>query len=448
MWAEADESRALYWLPSAVDVDGGRSGAYRLERTPIFCAVLPDDGVKPWLSELGGEWHRASSIDGEDGAHVASVWRDGAGRIFLPFDPDEAIERFWSERYLEFLGSSATKALRSAARRTYYRFRPIVPRTGQIWARRVFSVVQKRTSFPGWPIETALHDLYDLLFGFVEQLVDEPIPMISIWPHGHRWAFILSHDVETAEGFENIDLLCEIEASRGYRSSWNFVPGTPHDGRAAVIDDLKRRGFEVGVHGLYHDGRDIADLENRLSSIRAYAKEWGAQGFRSPATLRDWPSMPRLGFDYDSTYFDTSPYEPQPGGCCSWLPFLIRDLVELPITLPQDHTLFEILGGLDETMWLEKARFLRDRGGMALALTHPDYATNERLVEAYVQLLDEFVDDETAWKPLPMEVATWWRARSRSELRRTSGGWEIDGPADGMGTVQFARAQVGSGLDG
>ncbi len=88
---------------------------------------------------------------------------------------------------------------------------------------------------------------------------------------------------------------------------------------------------------------------------------------------------------------------------------LIRDLVELPITLPQDHTLFEILGGLDETMWLEKARFLRDRGGMALALTHPDYAKNERLVDAYVQLLDEFVDDETAWKPLPMEVATWWR---------------------------------------
>ena len=46
LWAEADESRALYWLPSAVDVDGRRSGAYRLERTPIFCAVLPDDGCQ------------------------------------------------------------------------------------------------------------------------------------------------------------------------------------------------------------------------------------------------------------------------------------------------------------------------------------------------------------------------------------------------------------------
>lgn len=148
LWPEADESTALYWLPSAVDVDGRRPGAYRLERTPLFCAVLPDESTKPWLSELGGEWHRSTSIHDEDGAHIASVWRDGGGRVFLPFDPDEAIERYWSERYLEFLGNSATKALRSSARRTYYRVRPIVPRTGQIWARRVFSAVQKRTSFP------------------------------------------------------------------------------------------------------------------------------------------------------------------------------------------------------------------------------------------------------------------------------------------------------------
>ena len=148
--------------------------------------------------------------------------------------------------------------------------------------------------------------------------------------------------------------------------------------------------------------------------------------------------MPSLGFDYDSTYFDTSPYEPQPGGCCSWLPFMIDGMVELPITLPQDHTLFEILGGLDERLWLDKARFLRERGGMALALTHPDYARNERLVSAYSHLLEEFADDKTAWKALPCEVSAWWRARAASRLAVEDGEWRIVGPAAERGAIEFA----------
>ena len=50
------------------------------------------------------------------------------------------------------------------------------------------------------------------------------------------------------------------------------------------------------------------------------------------------------------------------------------ELVELPITLPQDHTLFSILGERDERLWVAKTEHIRRRGGMALALTHPDYA--------------------------------------------------------------------------
>ena len=72
--------------------------------------------------------------------------------------------------------------------------------------------------------------------------------------------------------------------------------------------------------------------------------------------------MPRLGFDYDSSYSDTDPYEPQPGGCCSYLPYFNENMVELPITLPQDHTLFSILQRPDADVWIGKADFLRERG--------------------------------------------------------------------------------------
>jgi hypothetical protein len=172
--------------------------------------------------------------------------------------------------------------------------------------------------------------------------------------------------------------------------------------------------------------------------MRKNADHWGAVGFRSPATQRSWELMPTMGFDYDSSYTDTDPYEPQPGGCCTYLPFFNEGLVELPITLPQDHTLFEILQHEDGELWVGKAREIRDRRGMVLALAHPDYAEDPRLAKGWQQLLDEFQSDETAWKALPREVASWWRDRASSELRQSPDGWTLTGPAEARGTVRHA----------
>jgi len=435
----ADDSKALFWVPASVAAEGRVSGPYTLGSIPIFGGVLPDEQAKPWLEELGGTWQRSSSISDSDGTWVSSIWSSAEGSVFLPFDPNEVILNYWSEGYCSFLGSALTRSVRSGVRRGYYRVRPFIPRLGQIVARRWFSRIQAKTPFPRWPVETALHDLYAFLFGIVGELVDEPVPMISLWPRSYKWALVLTHDVETAAGYADIDLLRDIEMRADYRSSWNFVPRNHHVPHDNVIADLRDKGFEVGVHGLYHDGRDIASLETRLPAILDYAKRWDAAGFRSPATLRDWKTMPLLEFDYDSTYSDTAPYEPQPGGCCSWLPYMIEHLVELPITLPQDHTLFEILGGLDEGLWLDKARFLRSKGGMALVLTHPDYARNQRLVRAYTSLLSEFAGDPSVWKALPREVADWWRRRAASELRRENGGWQVVGPAAELGAVAYAE---------
>ena len=68
------------------------------------------------------------------------------------------------------------------------------------------------------------------------------------------------------------------------------------------------------MHGLYHDGRDLESektLLERLPAIRSHAERWGAVGFRSPATHRDWRLMRLLGFEYDSSSPDTDPFEPQ-----------------------------------------------------------------------------------------------------------------------------------------
>jgi len=194
------------------------------------------------------------------------------------------------------------------------------------------------------------------------------------------------------------------------------------------------------VHGLLHDGRDLVSkrmMEQRLPAMRKYAKRWDAVGFRSPATQRHWELMPLLGFDYDSSYSDTDPYEPQPGGCCTYLPYFNQSMVELPITMAQDHTLFAILQSPEASMWLRKAHLVRERNGMVLVLTHPDYAHDRRIVDGYRQLLDEFAGDDTVWHALPRDVATWWRDRAASRICDADGRWRIVGPAAAEGRVGF-----------
>jgi hypothetical protein len=405
----------------------------------MFGRVLPDDLCGPWLSQTGMVWTRSTPIRDARGNHVASEWRGQDGSTFLPYDPGEIIQNYWSERYHEIAGSSAAARVRKLATAGYYRVRPVLPRASQIRLRRLFSRVQARSRFPRWPIETALHDLYARLFRHAAQVARVPVPRLSLWPNGHSWAVVLTHDVETSVGYRNIPVLRDLEIEAGFRSSWNFVPK-----RYAVDDevvaDLVSHGFEVGVHGLYHDGRDLESLpilHERLPAIRTHAERWRADGFRSPATHRVWEWMPLLGFDYDSSYPDTDPFEPQSGGCCSLLPYFNQNMVELPITLPQDHTLFVILGRSDGRMWVEKADHVRSQGGMALMITHPDYVSQDGLVGAYQGLLQEFRGDQRAWRALPHEVSDWWRRRAASRLEPTDTGWRILGPAANQASVVY-----------
>jgi hypothetical protein len=408
--------------------------------TPFFARLADVD-----LSSTG--WKPETSIVAEAGAAVASTWRDDDGNVLIPFDPGEAIRNLWSEAYLRPARGSVGGRAKRSAMWLYYRVRPAVPRRAQIALRRAFAQVQARTRFPSWPLETALLDLYSLLFRWIADLAPEPVPWIAPWPAGRSWALVLTHDVETAVGYEQIALLRDIELAAGHRSSWNLVPRR-YDVDDATVVDLQRAGFEVGVHGLYHDGRDLeslATLRERLPEIRAYAERWRAVGFRSPATHRRWDLMPLLGFGYDSSYPDTDPWEPVSGGCLSLLPFFNEDLVELPITLPQDHTVFVILRKLDEALWLEKAQLVREHGGMALLITHPDYMLEPLLLEAYGRFLGAFADDDGVWRALPCEVADWWRRRGASRLERSKGAWRVVGLAADEAEIRYvegARARA------
>ncbi len=426
---------SLYWWRAGAasrQGRGSRPGRFRLGDFTIVAPVLRD--FSALSQKLGsGAWEAVHPILDTDGHTVASVWADGEGNVFLPFDPGEAMSYLWSERYNQLGLSRWTGAVRSTMVKGYYAVRPLLPRAVQIRLRQGYAAAVELPDFPAWPAEHSLHDLYDWLFELLEGIAGEPVPYLSPWPAGKDSALLLTHDVETAFGRDNIEQLRAPERELGFRSSWNFVPER-YDTPDTLVQQLKDDGCEVGVHGLRHDGHDIGSrrkLRKRLPAIRQYADRWGAVGFRSPATQRSWKLMPTMGFDYDSSYHDSAPHEPQPGGSCTYLPFFNEQLVELPMTVPMDHTLFEILGHADGTIWLEKAEEVRRRGGMVCILVHPDYVECPGLLEAWSKFLEQFAGDDSVWQALPMEVSAWWRRRAES--RHRAAGRHLAGRGSGRG---------------
>jgi peptidoglycan/xylan/chitin deacetylase (PgdA/CDA1 family) len=242
------------------------------------------------------------------------------------------------------------------------------------------------------------------------------IPYINFWPDGKRFAFVLTHDVEGPAGLANIERVLDVERRHGLVSAWFFV-AEDYEIPPGTFELIRAAGGEVALHGLTHNGslfHDRHSFESGLPRIHRYLSEWDAVGFRSPSTHRNAEWMPELGCLYDSSFPDTDPFEPQPGGCCSILPFFLRDLVELPMTLLQDHTLFEILEQRTADLWISKAEWVVANRGLVNVLVHPDYADPHRL-DVYARLLAHLKSQSDGWHALPREVASWWRVRATLE---------------------------------
>jgi peptidoglycan/xylan/chitin deacetylase (PgdA/CDA1 family) len=341
-------------------------------------------------------------------------------------------EHFLRERYAE----QEPQALLG----TYYALKPLLPRFVQLALRRQYARRQSRREFPKWPAEDVLvRHQEDRFRSEIRADGGDPVPFVNFWPEGRRFAFVLTHDVEGTEGVENIARVREVERTYGMVSSWNFV-AEDYPIPAGLFDDLRAQGCEVGLHGLHHDWtlfRDEETFDEALPAIKHYLDEWGAVGFRSPVTYRNADWMPRLGVLYDSSFPDTDPFEPQAGGCCSIFPYFLDDMVELPITLVQDHTMWEILRSPGIDLWLQKAEWIRQNHGLVNLIVHPDYVLSEERLERYGQFLAWLSRCDDAWHALPCDVARWWKARAEMEV--APDGESVLGAEEWDATVAHAR---------
>jgi peptidoglycan/xylan/chitin deacetylase (PgdA/CDA1 family) len=350
------------------------------------------------------------------------------------FDPEHYLrERYHGDRE------------RSALLAAYYRVKPFMPRSLQLALRRVYARRQARTEFPHWPIEPILveHAHAELRTQIAASGADR-VPLVGFWPEGRRFAAILTHDVEGVAGVRNIRRVLEIERRHGFVSSWNFVAEwyPIEDG---IFDEIRAAGCEIGLHAIKHDGKlfeSRARFEAELPAIHRYLREWDAVGFRSPATHRNADWMHELGCDYDSSFPDTDPFEPQAGGCCSIFPFFLGELVELPLTLVQDHTLFEILRADSIDHWTAKSDWIIANHGLITMNAHPDYLDTPRRLRMYEEFLEYLAGQEGGWHALPRDVASWWRTRSGLRCVEEDGDARIEGPGAERAVVTWARAEA------
>jgi hypothetical protein len=292
----------------------------------------------------------------------------------------------------------------------YYTVKPIIPRKAQIALRRCLIRRKLRSHAAVWPICPA---------------AAQAPPGWTGWPDDKKFALVLTHDVDTARGHSRVRQLIEIEERLGFRSGVYFV-AERYPVSAELRNDLICAGFEVGVHGLKHDGKmynSRAIFEDHAARINQYLREWGSCGFRSPAMHHNLDWLRSLDIAYDASTFDTDPFEPQPHGVETIFPFQVPDdgnrtgYIELPYTLPQDWTLFVMMQEKSTAIWRRKLDWLAEHGGMALVISHPDYMEFDKppSFDSYPSLYYEeflqYVKTRYAgqyWHVLPREMAQFW----------------------------------------
>ncbi len=355
----------------------------------------PDIGIEEWREASAYAFHLLGDLP------VALAGAD---------DPVEIVDRILTERQF---GPDHWRL--SPAKHAYYAFaRPILPARLRPALRRLLLVPQQRTSLLRWPIEDRyVRYQFAMLRYLLEQTGEPAIPYLRLWPGNRRYALVLTHDIETARGQEFVLEVAALEERYGFRSAFNFVP-EDYSINARLIGQLRERGFEIGVHGLRHNGRlflSRRDFNRDVPRINAHLKRWDAVGFRAPFTHRNPAWMQDLDVEYDSTFFDTDPFETINGGTMSIWPFMMGHFVELPFTLPQDHTLLSMAGERSPRVWLEKINFIERHGGMAMMITHPDYLLDPTFFAVYEEFLRTMSQQSGYWHALPRDVARWWRCR-------------------------------------
>jgi hypothetical protein len=295
--------------------------------------------------------------------------------------------------------------------KTYYALKPWIPRNVQLMARRAW--IRRKMGQYGavWPIDA----------GAGAPPADWPG-----WPEKKRFALVLTHDVEDLRGLLRVTRLMEMEERLGFRSSFNFVP-EKYEVSPELRMDLEKKGFEVGVHGLNHDGKYL----NSRNFLRQGPEDQQVSERMERGGIPDAGHAPQAGlvprpphrirrFHVRYRPVRAVPGRSRPDISLHRVEQREREkLRRASVHPPQDFLVFIMLREKHLETWKRKMEWVVGKAGMVLFIAHPDYmnfgetkmVSEEYPAEYYGEFLKHIREKYHGeyWNPVPRGIAEYTR---------------------------------------
>lgn len=394
-------------------------------------------------SSAPGSAHRIS----ESLPDLAAAAGSDNGWVLLPFDPGQIVDNLRREIYAGHMQRDVTRFEPNRMVRSLYYFgRPFLPLGLRRILQRIRLQGSVQTPFPKWPVDTTVDVLLQRLLKLSLKARNESfVPFIWFWPDAASAAMVLTHDVETEDGLHFCPAMMDMDDAYGLKSSFQLVPEKRYQLSEELLRQFRTRGFEANIHDLNHDGnlfRERGEFLERAKKINAYARKFDSSGFRSGVLYRNLLWYDALDFQYDMSVPNVGHLDPQSGGCCTVFPYFIGNILEIPVTLTQDYSLFHILNQYSLDLWKEQVGIISKNHGLISVIVHPDYVTGGRAQDTYRELLSFFAglrDREGVWAALPQEINRWWRQRHALRLVLEGESWQIEGEGKERARVAYAH---------
>lgn len=372
--------------------------------------------------------------------------------VQLPFDPTQIVDSLQAERY--FSDSNGHKKSLSAGqivRNLYYLARPLMPVAVRKHFQRLHLRGWDQIPFPKWPVDRTVENVFDRMLALsMRSKGITKMPFIWLWPDGAPSCSIVTHDVETQAGVDFCPTLMDLNDSFGIKTAFQVVPEKRYPVPDSYLEAIRSRGFEVNIHDLNHDGHLFSERKQfleRAQRINQYAGQFQARGFRAAVLYRNIDWFDAFEVAYDMSIPNVAHLDPQRGGCCTVFPFFAGNILEIPVTVTQDYSLFNILQDYSIRLWQQQISLIREKHGLISVIVHPDYIIDQAARRVYSELLQYLSDLRSqgqTWIALPGEVNDWWRLRRELKLVDAGGHWRIEGAGSQRARLAYATLSNGA----
>jgi hypothetical protein len=236
---------------------------------------------------------------------------------------------------------------------------------------------------------------------------------------GKTTVYLVTHDIETYDGLQRAKIVKKLEERYNVPSAW-YIPSKRYKLNCEIIRELANFG-EVGAHDTKHDGK-LAQLPTTelllrlIDAKRSLGKitQQSIDGFRAPLlqhNLQMLKALDEAGYTYDTSipaWEPKHPYTMKSHGIGTIFPLKINGIVEIPVTLPQDHQMIHCLAmspGQTVEAWTNLVKEVERIGGLCVFLAHPNELANLKNQSIYEDFLNIISSNNKAPVGLPRTIA-------------------------------------------